>query len=329
MATLEIRKKSNKVWQHVSSDLGTYIVSKLYCKTNGNTFKIVEHGGSRRGEYDYSDISVYDICGGAETFVTPLLLMQRLEQLGYVGFLYDGEVLPADLISTDASNNLIIGSDGKLFSDISGLVKKQFAQSVSYPLLSGANVSIPIPANGAWGMILTNPLLTSIACLDLSLMVEAPYIGKLFKITNETGNPLELKHLTGAGIQFITKNALSIIIPNKESVFVEYDGTNAKELFRSFVTTNQKLITANTTLDSTYNNCIVKVKGTATITIPTGLENNFNCVFDVWTGATATFAVSGGASVNATLGSTLAAGKMATLYQDAATNVYRLRGELS
>ena len=124
MATIEIRKKTSKVWQHVSSDFGTYIVSKMYCKTDGNIFKVTEHGGAKRGEYNISDITIYDdtVSGGAETFATPLLLMKRLEALSYVGFYYDGDVIPADLISTDASNTLILGSDGKLYSAGGGAV---------------------------------------------------------------------------------------------------------------------------------------------------------------------------------------------------------------
>ena len=124
MATIEIRKKTSKVWQHVTNDFGTYIVSKMYCKTDGNTFKITEHGGAKRGEYDITEVTIYDdsVGGGAETFATPLLLMKRLEALSYVGFYYDGDVIPADLISTDASNTLILGSDGKLYSAGGGAV---------------------------------------------------------------------------------------------------------------------------------------------------------------------------------------------------------------
>lgn len=124
MATLEIRRKTSKVWEHVSSDLGTYIVSKMYCKTNDDIFKIIESGGSKRGEYNYADITIYDdvTSGGAETFTSALALMQRLEALSYVGFYYDGDVIPADLISTDASNTLILGSDGKLYTAGGGAV---------------------------------------------------------------------------------------------------------------------------------------------------------------------------------------------------------------
>jgi hypothetical protein len=143
MATLEIRRKTNKVWQHVSSDLGTYIVSKMYCKTNGNTFQIVESGGSKRGEYDFSDITIYDDVnsGGAETFASAELLMKRLEALNYVGFYYDGEVVAADLISTDPSNNITLGTDNKLFSS-GGSVSTDWSDLTNFNLLTSATTPL-------------------------------------------------------------------------------------------------------------------------------------------------------------------------------------------
>ena len=144
MATLEIRRKTNKVWQHVSSDLGTYIVSKMYCKTNGDIFKIVEHGGSQRGEYDFSDITIYDDVnsGSAETFASAELLMKRLEALNYVGFYYDGEVLPANLISTDASNNIILGTDGNLFSSGGGGGSTDWSDLTNFASLTDATTPL-------------------------------------------------------------------------------------------------------------------------------------------------------------------------------------------
>lgn len=121
-------------------------------------------------------------------------------------------------------------------------------------------------------------------------------------------------------------------IPDEAILYVVVDGvdyrTTKGEFLSNINSGFQKTVTSNITLDNSYNNTIVKVKGTATITVPAGLVNNFNCVFDVWAGATATFNTTA-VTLNSSIGTTLIAGKMATLYQDESTNVYRLRGELS
>jgi len=89
---------------------------------------------------------------------------------------------------------------------------------------------------------------------------------------------------------------------------------------------NQKTITGNVTIDDTYNGCIVKVKGTATISIPGTLTANFNCVFDVWSGFTATFTPVSGATIIETA-LILDSDKMATLYKDGSTTAYKLKGQ--
>lgn len=88
METLQIRKKAVKTWWHIPSDQKEYAVSKLYCKFNGEWFRVVEQGGRQRGEYHYSQITVFDDTqgGSAETFASPLALFLRLEALEYVGF---------------------------------------------------------------------------------------------------------------------------------------------------------------------------------------------------------------------------------------------------
>ncbi len=76
--------------------------------------------------------------------------------------------------------------------------------------------------------------------------------------------------------------------------------------------------TGNVTLNNTYHNCIVLVKNTATITVPYGLTISFNCVFDTWAGATATFVQGTNVDVIETA-LTLSPLKMASLYQDSST----------
>jgi hypothetical protein len=116
MATLQIRKETNKVWKHVPSDALPYIVSKLYIKSDGDFIRVVEQGGSQRGQYNFADVSVYNIGGSAETFTSAQQLMERLEALNYIGFFYEGEVSPSELISSDVGNSIELGTDGKLFS---------------------------------------------------------------------------------------------------------------------------------------------------------------------------------------------------------------------
>ena len=123
MIKLQIRRKTAKVWQHFIVDGNDFIFSKCYCKTNGDKFRVVEDGGTAKNEYNFDEIEVYDDLngGGAETFTSSLELMERLSALQYVGFNKDGDVVIADLISSDSSNALEEGSDGKLFvSESSG-----------------------------------------------------------------------------------------------------------------------------------------------------------------------------------------------------------------
>ena len=88
---LQIRKLSDKVWKHIDSITGAYILTKFYAKEDDSKFLIVEVYGSRRYEYAIEDISVYNIGGGAETFTNFDDLFLRLEVLKYPGFYVDGE----------------------------------------------------------------------------------------------------------------------------------------------------------------------------------------------------------------------------------------------
>lgn len=131
MATLQIRKETSKVWRHVPSDELPYIVSKLYIKSDGDNIRVVELGGSQRGIYNFANVTVYDIGGGAESFTSASELMQRLEALGYIGFFNEGEVSPSTLISADLGNIIELGSDGKLYAIGGGGGGSQDLQSVT------------------------------------------------------------------------------------------------------------------------------------------------------------------------------------------------------
>lgn len=133
-------------------------------------------------------------------------------------------------------------------------VKKSFAQTSVDSITTGADASVPIPANGSSCIRLGNASLTSVACLNLSAIIgnsnaEVPYPGKIFEIMNGTGSDVEIKHATGADIQFNTKDGNSIVIPNNESLFVKYDPDGLLELFRSW----------STSLDSNYSKLISNI----------------------------------------------------------------------
>ena len=86
MVFLQIRKKYNNVWLHISNN-GEFMISEFYFKIDDNGFQIVERGGARRFIYSLSEITVYDdINGGsAETFTTAVALYHRLVELEYTG----------------------------------------------------------------------------------------------------------------------------------------------------------------------------------------------------------------------------------------------------
>lgn len=111
---LQIKKITNKVWLHVDTTDGEFILSKFYLKNEFDKARVVEVYGSKRREYAINEIEVYDIGGGAETFGTFTALFTRLEALNYTGFYTDGEIVPSSLISVDALNMVVTGSDGKL-----------------------------------------------------------------------------------------------------------------------------------------------------------------------------------------------------------------------
>ena len=116
MATLQIRKKSAKTWLHIPDNADEFILSKFYCKTDDDIFKIVEESGSSRKEYLYGNITVYDdTAGGAmETFANSQALMIRLEALKYTGFNRDGDIPTSYIESVVAGTNVTIDNTDPL-----------------------------------------------------------------------------------------------------------------------------------------------------------------------------------------------------------------------
>lgn len=121
---LIIRKKGNKNFFHYPDESGAvdFSLSNFVAKIQDDNLVLTELNGAKRGQWIYSDVTIYDdsVSGGAETFASAILLFQRLIDLGYPAFYHDAEVVIAGLISTDASNDLVIGTDGLLYVSATG-----------------------------------------------------------------------------------------------------------------------------------------------------------------------------------------------------------------
>ena len=88
-----------------------------------------------------------------------------------------------------------------------------------------------------------------------------------------------------------------------------------------------KTINSDSTLDDSYHNCIVRVTANAIITIPQGLREDFNCVFDSIGSVTGTFTEGSGITFSAPFGKLLKNNSMCTLYKTSSGN-FRLNGGL-
>ena len=86
-------------------------------------------------------------------------------------------------------------------------------------------------------------------------------------------------------------------------------------------------ITGNTTLSEIHNGAILHVTNTCNITIPTGLDVNFQCVVYAKGSIIVTF-VNGGVTINSPCGLLLKTNKMASLFASA-SNKFNLLGELA
>ena len=118
---LEIRKKAVKNFEHIYNSY-KLTFSDLRIAFNGETqnVKITRENGAfviKRDGFNVNEISVYDEteAGTEETFVNVTVLANRLIELGYIAFYEDGDIVPSEFISSDASNSLTIGTDGLLF----------------------------------------------------------------------------------------------------------------------------------------------------------------------------------------------------------------------
>lgn len=201
MATLQIRKLSEKVWKHIPSDANNFILSKLYAKTDGNTFKIIEDSGSNRKEYTYSDITVYDDSigvGSPETFLSSQALMLRLEALKYVGFNRDGDVPTS--IDEAPINGLIYGRKNAGWIEVTGgttfdpathdLTEFLNEDADPYVRVSGLSGSTPLATTSLSGTVKTDvneadPIVYTKASVD-ALLINTATVTTAVSITNAT-----------------------------------------------------------------------------------------------------------------------------------------------
>ena len=103
--------------------------------------------------------------------------------------------------------------------------------------------------------------------------------------------------------------------------------TQIKDQYGTLKSQRTITITGNTTLSETHNGAILHVTNTCNITIPTGLDVNFQCVVYAKGSIIVTF-VNGGVTLNSPSGLLLKTDKMASLFASA-SNTFNLLGELA
>jgi hypothetical protein len=132
--SLVIRKKGNKNFFHYFTIGGTefeYSASDLTIIIDNNKAKLRSITGrpiALKDGYTVNQITIFDDStgGSAETFATFVLLTQRLIDLGYPAYYQDGQIILGDLISGDANNAIVLGSDGRLYVSPSSGGKQKY-----------------------------------------------------------------------------------------------------------------------------------------------------------------------------------------------------------
>lgn len=156
---------------------------------------------------------------------------------------------------------------------------------------------------------------------------QSGWAGKSFFITNKTDGDLPLTRNKQGIIKLLWPSDGDMILP-KDATAEFYYATEMHYVGNEFVNKISRQITASgiVSITNAWNDAIVKIKETAIITIPSGLQANFNCVFDSWD-VEATFEEGAGVTI---IGDarTLPSGKMVTLYKDGINEVFKLKGEI-
>ena len=143
MIKLQIRKQNGNIWKHIKVDENNdeFILSKFTARWNKTSMEVTEISGVDNARYDISEIAVYDDTDLSvqETFTSILTMAIRLKALGYTAFQSESVLIIADLISSDGSNAIELGTDGLLYAQ-SGVGLAQDIQSV---LEEGSTASSP------------------------------------------------------------------------------------------------------------------------------------------------------------------------------------------
>lgn len=215
---------------------------------------------------------------------------------------------PNDSLGTPLRNAFIIVNDN--FQELLGLINSDIQT---------------VPISGVTGLqTILNLIDSDITNLE----------NNLYSLTNSTQTDItELQNdilsleNTVSG-HTVNINALQNSINGIQNQLIVINNTISQILDDLVNSSKQFDITVNTTLNDTHHNAILKIKGIVDINIPTGLRNNFNCVFRTFTGFDASF-VPVGTTLDAPSGEFLASNKMATLFKDGTTETFILEGELS
>ena len=155
--------------------------------------------------------------------------------------------------------------------------------------------------------------------------IEADYNG-----IPKVGNGASGKVLESSVISEIY-GKIGIGLPGQASERFEVGGnikaTQIKDQYGTLKSQRTITITGNTTLSETHNGAILNVTNTCNITVPTGLDANFNCVIFAKGSIIVTF-VNSGVTIYAPSGLLLKQDKMASLICTS-TNNFNLTGELA
>ena len=145
------------------------------------------------------------------------------------------------------------------------------------------------------------------------------YIPK-FTASGTIGNSIVYDNGTNVGIGTTSPS-------EKLEVNGNVKATQIKDQYGTLKSQRTITITGNITLSETHNGAILHVTNTCNITIPTGLDVNFQCVVYAKGSIIVKF-VNGGVTINSPSGLLLKTDKMASLFASA-SNTFNLLGELA
>ena len=295
MATLIIRKVLGGIWEHYPSDAPMFILSNWYVKTDEPYFQIQEIGGSQRKIYLISQITVFDINGGPETFANFTALMVRLKALDYTAF------------EQGSGGGVVINDNTPSFTEVYSSQKvEDELDLIAVEILLKQNIPRLVDAKTT---ALNNEILHVTADATITDIVDA-IAGDVYKVVVING-------LATIGGQIYGKG---------ETIERYFDGT----IYITTLPNGQKYIDVftNATVTNDWYLSIVKIKANCTITIPVGLNRRISFVCDAYANVTATFVAGTGQIVTSAKGLVLKNNATNTVYSDGLNNV-RIIGEMS